>query len=318
MAEEAPETGTDEGAPVETVDEWRAEAEKWKQQASEHEKAARENAGAAERLAEVEQTTQQQEDEHSEQMLAAAVEAEAQTEAAREAGEKTAADWQAEAEKWKALSRKNEDLARKNLAAARRLEKLEADGKVAEQKAAETAADLEAKATDAEAKALRYQVAQEMGVPKELLSLLSGTSKKEIEEQADRLLVTLDRNRPPEPEPEPETEEDARLAKEREELVEAKQRAAEAEAKAIRLEVAAEKQLPGSVADLLTASTRDELLRQADALLRVIGPRTADDVSTRARMPTKRLRSGAIPEGAESEPDPSAVASAVLRRNRGY
>lgn len=316
MANEAPETGTSDDAPVETVEEWKAEAEKWKQQASEHEKAAKEHAGAAERLAEVEQTSQQQEDEHTEQMLAAAVEAEQEAQSARTEGEKTAADWQAEAEKWKALSRKNEGLAKANLAAARRLEKLEADGQAAEQKAAETAADLEAKATDAEAKALRYEVAQEMGVPKELMSLLSGTSKKEIEEQADRLLVTLDRNKPPEPEQ--DTSEDEELAKERSELAEARKRAEEAEAKALRYEVAAERQLPSGLADLLTATNRDELLRQADALLAAVGPKPTDEVSTRARMPTKRLRSGALPEGTEPESDPSNVAAEVLRRNRGY
>lgn len=313
---------------TETADEWRAEAEKWKQQASDHERAARENAGAAERLAEVEHTTQQQEDQHTEQLLAAAVEAESETQAVRQEGEKTAAEWQAEAEKWKALSRKNEDLAKKNLAAVRRLEKLEVDGEQAkesadktkaelEAKAAETAAELEAKATEAEAKAIRYEVAQQMGVPKELLSLLTGNSKREIEDQAEKLLITLDQNKPPEPE-DVKAADDEKLAKERAELAEAKQRAEQAEAKALRFEIAAEMQLPAGVADLLTASTREDLMRQGEALLKVVGPRPADEVSTRARMPTKRLRSGALPEGAEAEPDPSDVAAAVLRRNRGY
>lgn len=327
MPEEAPETGTTVEAPVESAEEWKAEAEKWKQQASEHEKAARENAGAADRLAEVEHTGQQKDDAHAEELLAAAVEAEQQEKAARTEGEKTAAEWQAEAEKWKTLSRKNEDLAKKNLAAVRRLEKLEADGELAketadktkaqlEAKAAETAAELTAKATAAEAQAIRYEVAQEMGVPKELLSLLTGNSKREIEDQAEKLLITLDQNKPPEPGPDPaETE---KLEKERAELAEAKQRAEQAEAKALRFEIAAEMQLPSGVADLLTANTREDLVRQGEALLKAVGPRPSDEVSTRARMPTKRLRSGSLPEGAEPEPDPSDVAASVLRRNRGY
>ncbi|MPZ27536.1 MAG: hypothetical protein GEV12_14285 [Micromonosporaceae bacterium] len=301
---------------AETADEWRAEAEKWKQQASDHDKAARANAGAAEKLAELEQAGQQQEDRHAEQLLAAAVEAGQETAAVREEGEKSAAEWQAEAEKWKTLSRKNEDLSKKNLAAVRRLEKLEAEGEATKETAAKTTAELQAKATDAEAKAIRYQVAQEMGVPKELMSLLAGNSKKEIEEQAEKLLITLDRNKPPEPGPDPA--ENEKLEKERAELAEAKQRAELAEAKALRYEIAAEMQLPAGVADLLTASTREDLTRQADALLKVVGPKPADEASTRARMPTKRLRSGALPEGTEPEPDPSDVAAAVLRRNRGY
>lgn len=327
MPDEAPGTGTPADAPVESAQEWQAEAEKWKQQASEHEKSAKENADAAARLAAVEQTSQQQQDQHTEQMLAAAVEAESLEKAARIEGEKTAAEWQAEAEKWKTLSRKNEDLSKKNLAAVRRLEKLEAEGEATketaakttaeiEAKAAETAAELEAKAAGAEAKAIRYEVAQQMGVPKELLSLLTGNSKREIEDQAEKLLITLDRNKPPEPGPDPA--ENEKLEKERAELSEAKQRAELAEAKALRYEIAAEMQLPAGVADLLTASTRDDLVRQAEALLNVVGPKLADEASTRARMPTRRLRSGALPEGSEPDPDPSDVAAAVLRRNRGY
>jgi hypothetical protein len=36
-------------------------------------------------------------------------------------------------------------------------------------------------------------------------------------------------------------------------------------------------------------------------------------------MPTERLRSGALPEGAgEPDIDPGAIADNILRRNRGY
>lgn len=317
MADETPETGTPDDTPTESVDEWKAEAEKWKEQASEHEKAAKENAEAARRVEELEGSAQQSDDEHAEALLAAATESEQAVADAKAEGDKTLDEWKTEAEKWKALSRKNEDQAKKNLAAAKRLEKLEAEGQTKEEQAAETTADLEAKATESEAKALRYEVAQEMGVPKELMALLSGSSKKEIEEQAERLLVTLEREKPPEPEP---TEgEDEELAKERSELEEAQKRAAEAEAKALRYEVAAEKQLPAGVADLLTASTREDLVRQADALLSAIGVKDVDETSTRARMPQRRLRPGAVPDSStEADLDPGATADAVLRRNRGY
>ena len=50
---------------------------------------------------------------------------------------------------------------------------------------------LQYEAAEAEAKALRYEVAQEMGVPQELRSFLTGNSRKEIEEQADAVLAQV-------------------------------------------------------------------------------------------------------------------------------
>lgn len=314
---------------TETVEEWQAEAGKWKQQAAEAEKAAAENAEAATRVAQLEGTLTEREKRHAEKLAEAerlAVEAE---KAAKAEGERTAAEWQAEAEKWKAATRKFEDLAKKNLAAAARLEKLEAEktkaaaeGAKAADQAAETKADLEAKATQAELKALRLSVAQELDVPTALVELLSGSSKREIEASADKLLRELAANKAPEPEAIKAARaavEQAAKAKEDGELAQARKLLAEAETKALRLEVATEKQLPPGLAELLTGNSREQLDRQADALLTAIGGVKAADRSTRARMPTERLRSGALPDGAaEPDIDPGKLADSILRRNRGY
>lgn len=309
----------------ETAEEWREEAGKWKQKAAEAERAAAENAGAIERLAEIEKSTRDRSDEHAEELKATKEEAESAAKAAEERGEKTAAEWRAEAEKWKQLSQKNEQLAKQNLAAVKRLEKLEAETEAtakksakAEAVSAETKADLEAKATQAELKAIRLAVAQELRVPSALIDLLSGSSKREIEQSADKLLRELAANKAPEPETVKAAEVEQK-AKEDGELAEARKLLAEAEIKAMRLEVATEKGLPSGLAELLNARTREELVRQADALLTTIGGVKSAEASTRSRMPVQRLRSGALPEGAgDSDIDPGKLAESILTRNRGY
>lgn len=334
MAEDLEEADKELEDDAESAEEWQAEAEKWKQKATEAEKAAAENSSAAQRLADLEKSQQDREDDYAQQLLAAAGLTEQQIEAARQEGAKTAAEWQAEAEKWKAHARKNEDLAKKNLAAATRLQKLEAQREAetaaatdkvtkAEAKAAETRADLEAKATQAELKAMRLAVAQELDVPAALIELLSGSSKREIEASADRLLRELAANKQPEVEAlkaasAKAAAEQAAKAKEDGELAQARQLLVEAEVKALRLEIATDKQLPPGLADLLTGRTREQLDRQADALLTAVGGVKAER-STRSRMPTERLRSGALPEGAgEPDIDPGKLADSILRRNRGY
>lgn len=313
----------------ESVEEWRDEAGKWKQKAAEAERAAAENAGAAARLAELEKSTKDEADQHADELKATKAEAEQAAKTAEERGEKTAAEWREEAEKWKHLSQRNEQLAKQNLAAAKRLERLEADTATATTKAtkakaesdaktAETKADLEAKATQAELKAMRLAVAQELRVPNALIDLLSGSSKREIEQSADRLLRELAANKAPEPETVKAAEVE-KQAKEDGELAEARKLLAEAEVKALRLEVATDKQLPSGLAEMLNARTREDLERQADALLSAIGGVKSAERSTRARMPTERLRSGALPEGvADSDVDPGKLADSILRRSRGY
>lgn len=100
-------------------------------------------------------------------------------------------DPSAEASKWKSLARKHEAQAKKNADAARRLAEIEDANKSEIQKAADKAAEAEKRAEQAEAKALRFEVATDKGVPKHLHRFLTGTTQEELEEQADALLEAV-------------------------------------------------------------------------------------------------------------------------------
>lgn len=97
----------------------------------------------------------------------------------------------AEAAKWKALARKHEGQAKANAAAAAKLKEIEDAGKTETQKAADKAAELERRAADAETRALRYEVAAEKGLTISMAKRLVGTTKEEIEADADELLAEL-------------------------------------------------------------------------------------------------------------------------------
>lgn len=60
-------------------------------------------------------------------------------------------------------------------------------------------------------------------------------------------------------------------------LSKAEERAQQAEAKLLRFEVAAEKQVPSDALDLLTGNTREELEAKADKLLELVKSRTDTD-----------------------------------------
>lgn len=103
---------------------------------------------------------------------------------------------EAEVEKWKGLSRKHEDRAKENADAATELKKLQDADKSDSQKAADKAADAEKRATEAEAKALRLEVAidkapegMSLAQVRKLSKRLSGSSKDELEEDAEELFA---------------------------------------------------------------------------------------------------------------------------------
>ncbi len=315
---DTPEAGT--SADADTAADWRAEAEKWKTSARDHEKAAKENAGAVEQLRRLEGDLQTVQSDADAKVKEAEADTAQQVEQARVEGEKSAADWRAEAEKWRALSDKHEDRAKENFAAAARVQQLEADKAASEQTAGDATAEAERLAATAEAKALRLEVASEYRLPTELAQFLTGTTKRDLEEQADRLISTIGQSKPPDTDSDDKTDEaDREAAKKSDELAEAQRRAAEAEVRALRFEVAAEKGLPPQLADFLSAETKDELDKQADLLLQAAGQPDAGAASTRARMPSRNLRPGSLPEeGYEPEPDPTALAKQIRRNRRGY
>jgi hypothetical protein len=107
-----------------------------------------------------------------------------------QAGDDQAAgkDWKAEADKWKAMSRKHEAEAKANRGAADKLKEFEDKDKSEVQRLTDKAAAADQRATDAEAKALRYEVAADKGIQPKHLKYLTGTTKEEIEESATGII----------------------------------------------------------------------------------------------------------------------------------
>lgn len=72
--------------------------------------------------------------------------------------------------------------------AAEKLEEYEEQNKSELERAQSKASKAEAKAQEAEGRLLRFQVAAEKQVPKELIQRLQGTTREELEADADELL----------------------------------------------------------------------------------------------------------------------------------
>jgi hypothetical protein len=79
----------------------------------------------------------------------------------------------------------------------RRLKELEDRDKTEIQKATEKAAELEQKATAAELRALRLEVALEAGLPKALAARLQGSTVEELQKDAKELLAFAGNGKPP-------------------------------------------------------------------------------------------------------------------------
>lgn len=110
-------------------------------------------------------------------------------------------DLRSEVEKWKEMARKQEARAKENARAAERLAALEEANKSESQKAAETAAAALKRAEDAEARALRLEVAQAKGLSAAQAKRLQGSTREELDADADDLLETFKVPDPPTPPP---------------------------------------------------------------------------------------------------------------------
>lgn len=97
----------------------------------------------------------------------------------------------------------------------------------------------------------------------------------------------------------------------------AEKRAEEAEARALRLEVAAEKGLTLTQAKRLVGSTKEELEADAAELLESFGGSNGNGgAKPPAGKPKEKLRPGQVPDASE-EPDIDKVADLVYRQARG-
>lgn len=97
-------------------------------------------------------------------------------------------DWEAEATKWKALARKHETQAKENAGAATKLKELEDADKSEIDKLKEAAATEKRRADEAEARALRLEIAGEKGLTAAQAKRLVGSTREELEADADELL----------------------------------------------------------------------------------------------------------------------------------
>lgn len=105
------------------------------------------------------------------------------------------------------------------------------------------------------------------------------------------------------------------IEKAAERLTAAEQRAQEAELRALRLEVAAEKGLTPAQARRLVGTSKEELEADADELLDTFGARGDDgEKPPTPRRPVERLRPGAAPAGEPEETDPRKLALAARAR----
>lgn len=105
------------------------------------------------------------------------------------------------------------------------------------------------------------------------------------------------------------------LDKATERLTAAEKRAAEAELRAMRLEVAASKGLTPAQARRLVGSTLEELEADADELLATFGGKPADeDRPPTPRRPAANLKPGATPVAEQEESDPRKLALAARER----
>src|SRR5687767_1176168 len=97
----------------------------------------------------------------------------------------TVEQWQAEADKWKGLSRKNETAAKSNAEAAKKLAQIEQDKLSEIEKAQQRAQAAEERANRLELDRLKDQVAKAKKLPAWAASRLQGTTKEELEADAD-------------------------------------------------------------------------------------------------------------------------------------
>jgi hypothetical protein len=119
-----------------------------------------------------------------------------ETTAAASTATETETDWKAEAEKWKANSRKNEDNAKANAAAAKKLAELEEANKSEIEKAQARAEAAEKELNSTRIEALRNSVALDKKLTPSQAKRLVGSTREELEADADELLADLKNTQP--------------------------------------------------------------------------------------------------------------------------
>lgn len=111
---------------------------------------------------------------------------------------KAETDWKAEARKWENRAK----AAKSDLEDAAKWRDYETSQKSDHEKLADQLASAQAEASEANAKLARYEVASLKGIPAEALDLLTGSSREDLEAQADKLLSLIaEQSKPKSPKP---------------------------------------------------------------------------------------------------------------------
>jgi hypothetical protein len=108
----------------------------------------------------------------------------------------TADQWKAEAEKWQHFSRKNESAAKANADAAKKLAQIEQDKLSEIEKAQQRAQAAEERANRLELDRLKDQVAKAKKLPAWAASRLQGSTKEELEADAEAVAKEMNLGTP--------------------------------------------------------------------------------------------------------------------------
>jgi hypothetical protein len=101
--------------------------------------------------------------------------------------EATETDWKAEARKWEARAK----AAKADTEAAQKWREYEESQKPEQERLAEELTRIKAEASEASVKLMRYEVASQKGIPSDAIDLLNGSSREELESNADKLLSLI-------------------------------------------------------------------------------------------------------------------------------
>jgi hypothetical protein len=102
-------------------------------------------------------------------------------------GDKTEIDWKSEARKWEGRAK----AAKADSEAAAKWKEYEQSQKSEYEKLAEKLESAEALASEASAKLIRYEVASQKSIPAEAIDLLTGSTREELEQAAEKLLSLM-------------------------------------------------------------------------------------------------------------------------------
>lgn len=117
------------------------------------------------------------------------------TDDARTGDSATGTDWEAEAKKWEKRAKENGAQAKAGTAALKKLKELEDADKTELQKLTDRVTLAEKRADDAELQVLRAEVAGNKGLTVAQAKRLVGSSREELETDADDLLATFGANK---------------------------------------------------------------------------------------------------------------------------